>query len=104
MRYRVAAQLETETGEEVEIVVQVDGRDIRRWEAESGKSFLQHQNTYTDYAKLAFFAATRCGEFDGSWQEWDARCFDARDVRDPVEVEADARPTRKGRGGRPRSG
>ena len=65
-----------------------DGRDVRAWEAHTGKSWLTDDDarlSLTTVAYVGWSAARRAGKFDGSWADFDAA---AVDVAAP-EVEED---------------
>ena len=83
-----------------EKTVEIDQRDIRRWESEVGRSWLTEDMTVTSFAQVAHLGLVRAGLFTGSWDDFDRAAVWVQEVSD----EKPARPTRKGRGGRPRSG
>lgn len=67
--YRLRATLEDGR----ELVAEVDGRDIRRWEATTRESFLA-ETTYSQLHDLAFYALDRTREIDMPKAEFDLRC------------------------------
>ena len=76
------------------VTVVVDGRDIRKWEADKGLSFITEDLTYTMLTELAYFGAARAGQFDGDLARWLDEVVSVTQV-----AEGSARPTRKGRTG-----
>ena len=102
MRYKVEALVEVDGVEET-INANVDGRDVRQWEARHGESFMAQRLSYTQLTELAFFASERVGDYKSGYDRWMADCIGVREVSDAQEVEAEARPTRKARGGGSRS-
>ena len=102
MRYKVEAVVEVDGAEET-FTAAVDGRDVRTWEARHSESFMAQRLSYTQLTELAFFALARSGDYSAGYDEWMANCIGVREVSDAQEVEAESRPTRKGRGGGSRS-
>ena len=76
---RIAATLE---GRDEPLVVDADGRDIRRWERDEGKSLFVDGASAGMLAFIAWSAARRAGVYDGSWELFDSECVDAREVPD----------------------
>lgn len=77
------------------LTVTPDARDLRRWEAATGKSWLGLEvPSITDMTRLMFFAASRSGSFSGSWDDFDNRCitFDTADT-DPKASPTDPAPS-----------
>jgi hypothetical protein len=61
--------------------VTADGRDVRAWEREFGKSWFDSEKaSYADVTYLGFSAARRAGKFDGDWEAFDKACSGVRDV------------------------
>lgn len=56
-----------------EFLADVDGRDIRRWEATSRESFLV-STTYSQLHDLAWIALNRTRQLDMPKAEFDLRC------------------------------
>lgn len=98
MRYKVEAVVEVDGVEET-VVAKVDGRDVREWEARHDKSFMSSELSYTALTELAYFSARRAGLYAGEFGQWMADCIGVKEVSDEQEVAADARPTKRGRGG-----
>jgi len=80
-------------GSEEPLVVDIDGRDIRRWEEEHDASFITSDVSYTMLTELGYFGAVRAGLESGTKKEWMDKAVSVTQV--PA---ADAaRPTQKGR-------
>lgn len=62
------------TEPETSFTVEVDGRDIRRWESEYEESFTATVSSATQTAQLAHIAALRHGLFEAPWAVFDMRC------------------------------
>ncbi len=59
--------------------VHFDGRDVRAWEAHTGKSWLTDEDARLSLTTVAFIgwsAARRTGKFDGSWGDFDKVALD----------------------------
>ena len=104
MKFTLLVDVESADGAEDTFELTVDGRDVRAWEAATGQNFLGRAMSMTVASQLAYHAAVRTGRFTGTPAEWDAVNTGTRDVRSDREVEADTRPTRRGRGGARQSG
>lgn len=68
-------RVELDDGETFE--VSSDARDIRRWEATYGKSWLDTPLSYTEVAQLVYLACTRSGVLNGrfpTYDEFDRHC------------------------------
>lgn len=76
---------------ETTFTVEVDGRDIRRWEAEYDASFTGTPASATQTAQLAHVAALRQGLFDGPWDIFNMRCTHVVAARE-VAILADPTP------------
>jgi hypothetical protein len=79
-----------------DFTVTPDARDLRRWEASTGRSWLADDVlSITDMTRLLFHAAARTGVFPGGWDEFDARCvkFTAVEEDNP---KASGKPSRTG--------
>lgn len=98
MRYKVEAVVEVDGSEET-FVAEVDGRDVRTWEARHAESFMAQRLSYTQLTELAFFALARVEKYSGGYDAWMADCIGVREISETQEVEAESRPTKKGRGG-----
>lgn len=72
---------------------EVDQRDIRRWEAETEKSWLSEDMSLTSAARIAYYAMLRSGVFTGTWEDFDRQAVWVKEVADRER----ANPTRKGR-------
>lgn len=79
-----------EDGSEKEALV--DQRDIRRWEAEVGRSWLTEDMTVTAATRVAYYGLARAGVFTGDWDAFDKVAVWVEEVPDEP-----ARPTRKRR-------
>jgi hypothetical protein len=74
-----------------------DGRDIRAWEAEYGRSWFTEDLSFTTLAQLAYLAGKRTGVLNGQWPDYgtfDAHCVEALGRR---EVPLVGNPTRADR-------
>lgn len=70
MRFSLAVEVE---GREEPIIVQIDSRDIRKWEASFGGSWLSDDvMTVTQMAQVAWAAAVRTGQWEGDYDSFDA--------------------------------
>ena len=73
---------------------EVDGRDIRRWEAANDKSFLTSDLSYTALTELAGYSAIRTGKYEGKLADFMAEVIsvaqvgDSDDALDPTQKEA----------------
>ena len=67
-----------------ELLAEVDGRDIRRWEASAKASFLA-ETTYTQLHDLAWMALDRTRGIDMRKGEWDLRCVKVVEEGEPVD-------------------
>lgn len=79
----------------VEFDVTSDGRDMRAWESWKEVAYFEARGSLTKFAELAYLAAKRTGEYDGTWEEFEARCTGALPVKDnenPTEGEAPTPP------------
>jgi hypothetical protein len=68
-------RVELDDGTEFEVTS--DARDIRRWEAVYGKSWLNTPLSYTEVAQLVYLASARTGVLNGrfpTYDEFDAHC------------------------------
>jgi hypothetical protein len=75
--------------------VEVDGRDVRAWEAEYGRSWLADRLSFTNMAQVAFIAGRRTGVLNGTWPDYasfDAHCVEATGQRTAPLVADPTRP------------
>lgn len=63
-------------GPDDEFEVQVDGRDIRAWEAQQAKPYFEEAQSMTKMAQVAHLGAVRHGTFTGDWDTFSARCVE----------------------------
>ena len=73
--------------------VDVDGRDIRRWEIESSSSFLTNDFSYSTLTDLARLALKRTGKLVMSKTDFDAACINVKE-EDRSEPEDPTSPDR----------
>jgi len=77
MRQNYIVEMEDGTVHEIES----DARDIRKWEATYGKSFMTSELSFTEVAQVAYIAGRRTGVLNGTYPTYDAfdaACVDAR--------------------------
>jgi hypothetical protein len=79
-------------GPEETVVVGVDQRDIRAWEAKEERSWLDESLSITTMTRLCHLALVRGGLTD-DWDVWEPRVVWVAEVGEPDA----ARPTRKAR-------
>ncbi len=75
-----------------ELLADVDGRDIRRWEATTRESFLT-STTYSQLHDLAFYALDRVRGIDMTKPEYDLRCVLVKEESADDSVGEPADPT-----------
>lgn len=92
MQFLFEVELE---GKDEPIEVRVDSRDVRRWESEYEKSWLDNTMSLTTFAQLAWIACRRQKLFDGSWDDFDAVCVSVEHAEEPEKSD----PTKKARTG-----
>lgn len=73
------------------LVVETDGRDIRRWESTYATSYVTAETSITQVTQLVHIAAVRAGQFRGDWEAFDGRCVAVRrgkavDPTEPVDT------------------
>lgn len=74
-RMKLEVVLETPEGGEETQVVQIDGRDIRAYEAEFEESFLT-ETSLTQFTKIAWMTLRRRDRYSGTYQEFERQCVD----------------------------
>ena len=79
-----------------ELLADVDGRDIRRWEATSRSSFLA-ETTYSQLHDVAWMALDRTRAIDMTKAEFDLRCVlvkeEAVEAADPTPPDPSGDPS-----------
>lgn len=78
--------------------VTVDGRDIRGWESQTEKSFIEDKLSYTMLTELAALAAIRTKQYKGDFDKFMAEVVNVRQLSDE-DVAGD--PTEKAPGDEP---
>lgn len=74
-------------------LVNVDSRDIRKWEATYEASWLECATSVTLLTQLAWLAARRAAQTNLEWQEFDDKCISI--IRKDNDAE---NPTRRDHG------
>ena len=95
MRQSMTIEMDDGTSYDVE----ADGRDIRAWEAEHGRSWFAERLSFTNLAQVAYIAGRRTGVLNGAWptyDDFDAHCVEAVGRTEAALV---TDPTRAGRTG-----
>lgn len=94
---KITVQVEMlDTGREFPVVVR--SMDFRQWEKQTGLSWFAVTTSVTNITELAYYAAVRLGEFDGSLDAWSA----VADIDEESDDSPD--PTRSADGPSPSSG
>lgn len=74
MKYNLIAEMDDGTT----YIVSADARDLRRWEAEQGQSWMSTTFGLTHLAQLAYLALRRTGQLNGrypSYEDFDNACI-----------------------------
>jgi hypothetical protein len=90
-------QMTIEMDDGTTFYVEADGRDVRAWEAQYGRSWFAERLSFTNLAQVAYIAGRRTGVLNGAWstyEDFDAHCVDATGRTEEPLV---ADPTRAGR-------
>lgn len=100
LRQALIVELELDGGEIAEHKVDIDGRDIRAWEADTGLSALREPTTVVQMTWLAWHAMARTKQWSNGWEAYDAACVSVADAPgDEAGGGGAARPTRRARTG-----
>lgn len=73
-----------------------DARDIRKWEATYGTSYMSTPLSFTEVAQVAYLAGVRTGVLNGrypTYDSFDAACVDARGLPGGGRLVADPTQT-----------
>jgi hypothetical protein len=75
-----------DTGRTFPVVIR--SMDFREWEKQTGDSWFAVTTSVTNITELAYYAAVRLGEFDGTLDEWSA----VADIDEETEQSDDPTP------------